>query len=84
MAMGFRTTALIGLGALVAMAGAASAQSTGAPAGREPATAPGGTKGLAGPRNAAEAVRSGDAIPVNPRGPAVTGTAPVARMPAGR
>lgn len=84
MAMGYKTVAILGLGALMATAGAASAQSTGAPAGREPATAPGGTKGIAGQRNAAEAIRSGDAVPVNPRGPAATGTVPAARMPAGR
>ncbi|WP_375464104.1 hypothetical protein [uncultured Methylobacterium sp.] len=36
------------------------------PAGLAPATAPGGTEGLAGPRNAAEAVRSGQAIAVPP------------------
>lgn len=49
------------------LAGTALAQSVGAPAGREPATAPGGTEGLAGARNEAEAIRSGDAIPVPPR-----------------
>lgn len=43
------------------LAGAASAQSVGAPAGREAATAPGGTIGKAGPRNRMEAIRSGDA-----------------------
>ncbi|GJD71151.1 hypothetical protein MMMDOFMJ_4105 [Methylobacterium gnaphalii] len=45
----------------------AFAQSTGAPAGSEPATAPGGTEGIAGARNEREAIRSGDAIPA-PRG----------------
>lgn len=49
----------------------ANAQSTGAPAGREPATAPGGTTGLAGPRNEAEAIRSGGAIEVQPSAGAV-------------
>ncbi|WP_378972594.1 hypothetical protein [Methylobacterium komagatae] len=58
------TLALCGL---LATAAAANAQSVGAPAGRDPATAPGGTEGLAGPRNTAEAIRSGDAIPVAPR-----------------
>ena len=64
------------------LGGTALAQSTGAPAGREPATAPGGTTGAAGPRNEAEALRSGDAIPAAPGAgvsvpaPAVTGTAP--------
>lgn len=52
---------------LLATAAAANAQSVGAPAGRDPATAPGGTEGLAGPRNTTEAIRSGDAIPVAPR-----------------
>lgn len=84
MAMTFKAAAILGLGALMETAGTASAQSTGAPAGREPATAPGGTEGIAGPRNAAEAIRSGDAVPVNPRGPAATGTVPTAPVPAGR
>lgn len=49
------------------LAGPALAQGgTGAPAGMEAATAPGGTEGRAGPRNEAEAIRSGDAIPVPP------------------
>ncbi|GJD45675.1 hypothetical protein AFCDBAGC_3549 [Methylobacterium cerastii] len=43
------------------LAGAASAQSVGAPAGREAATAPGGAIGRAGPANRMEAIRSGDA-----------------------
>ncbi|MGU3537715.1 hypothetical protein [Methylobacterium sp. A54F] len=38
------------------------------PAGQAAATAPGGTQGLAGPRNVSEAVRSGQAIGV-PRRP---------------
>ncbi|WP_264048117.1 hypothetical protein [Methylobacterium flocculans] len=49
------------------LAGPALAQSVGAPAGMEGATAPGGTEGRAGARNEAEAIRSGDAIPVPPR-----------------
>lgn len=47
-------------------AGPVLAQSVGAPAGIDGATAPGGTEGRAGPRNEAEAIRSGDAIPVPP------------------
>ena len=43
------------------LAGAASAQSVGAPAGRVAATAPGGTIGKAGARNRMEAIRSSDA-----------------------
>ena len=43
------------------LAGAASAQSTGAPAGRLPAAAPGGAVGKAGARNRADAMRSGKA-----------------------
>ena len=64
------------------LGGTALAQSTGAPAGRDPATAPGGTTGAAGQRNEAEAIRSGDAIPTVPGvgvaapTPAVNGTAP--------
>jgi hypothetical protein len=75
---------LAGAVALLAPTLAAHAQSVGAPAGREPATAPGGTEGLAGARNEGEAIRSGDAIPVPP-GRAVTppppGTAPEAVVP---
>ncbi|GLS42783.1 hypothetical protein GCM10007884_07680 [Methylobacterium brachythecii] len=52
---------------MAALMGPALAQSTGAPAGSEPATAPGGTEGIAGARNEREAIRSGDAIPA-PRG----------------
>ena len=46
----------------------ASARGMGAspPAGLAPATAPGGTQGIAGPRNAAEAIRSGQAYAVRP------------------
>lgn len=40
--------------------------STGAPAGMEAATAPGGTEGRAGARNEAEAIRDGGAVPVPP------------------
>ena len=43
------------------LVGTASAQSVGMPAGREAATAPGGTVGRAGPHNRMEAIRSGGA-----------------------
>lgn len=43
------------------LVGAASAQSTGAPAGRMSVTAPGGGIGKAGSRNRVEAMRSGGA-----------------------
>jgi hypothetical protein len=66
-------------GALIAVPGAALAQgSVGAPAGTEPATAPGGTEGRAGLRNEREAIRSGDAVPVPPG----TAGVPVAPRPA--
>nr|WP_246102300.1 hypothetical protein [Methylobacterium terricola] len=52
--------------AAVVPAAPALAQSVGAPAGSDPATAPGGTEGIAGPRNEAEAIRSGDVVPVPP------------------
>ncbi|MBE7248906.1 MAG: hypothetical protein INR63_28510, partial [Actinomycetospora chiangmaiensis] len=55
------------LGGLLGTAATAQAQSFSAPAGRDPATAPGGTEGIAGPRNEAEAIRSGDAVVVPPR-----------------
>ncbi len=52
-------------GLLIALPGAALAQgSVGAPAGTDPATAPGGTEGRAGPRNEREAIESGNAVPV--------------------
>jgi len=60
------TTVILALCGLLGAAGAASAQSYGAPAGRDPSTAPGGTEGLAGPRNEAESIRSGDAVEVPP------------------
>jgi hypothetical protein len=59
-------------------AGPVLAQSVGAPAGIDGATAPGGTEGRAGPRNEAEAIRSGEAIPVPPR----AGGVPAEEMPA--
>ena len=62
-----KTTVILALCGLLSAAGAASAQSVGAPAGRDPATAPGGTEGIAGPRNEVEAIRSGDAVEVAPR-----------------
>ncbi|SFM33136.1 hypothetical protein [Methylobacterium pseudosasicola] len=61
-----KTTVILALCGLLGTAGAASAQSYGAPAGRDPSTAPGGTEGLAGPRNEAESIRSGDAVEVAP------------------
>ena len=64
---------------LAALGGPALAQSIGAPAGRDPATAPGGTEGLAGPRNEMNAVRDGDAVPVPPRAGAVPLDAPPRR-----
>lgn len=36
------------------------------PGGQAPATAPGGTQGLAGPRNVSDAIRSGQAVEVPP------------------
>ncbi|AWN38075.1 hypothetical protein [Methylobacterium radiodurans] len=51
----------------LAMCGSAQAQSVGAPAGREPATAAGGTQGIAGKRNVERAFRQGDAVRA-PRG----------------
>lgn len=57
----------------------AFAQSLGAPAGRDPATAPGGTEGLAGPRNEAEAIRGGDAVAVPPSPGAIEVEAPPVR-----
>lgn len=69
-------TTTLALLATLGLGGAALAQSsTGAPAGRDPATAPGGTKGIAGPGNVDEAVRSGDAAPASPA-PGVTEMAP--------
>ncbi|TXM65868.1 hypothetical protein [Methylobacterium sp. WL120] len=68
---------------LAAFSGPAFAQSTGAPAGSDPATAPGGTEGLAGPRNEMNAVRDGDAVPVPPRTGGIEGDTPPSgeRMP---
>ncbi|MBX9931001.1 MAG: hypothetical protein K2Y56_05620 [Methylobacterium sp.] len=80
------TTCTLALLLTAGIAGASLAQSTGAPAGRDPVTAPGGTTGAAGPRNEAEAIRSGDAIPVPPGAGGVrvppstaTGTTPTER-----
>ena len=66
---------------LAALGGPALAQSIGAPAGRDPATAPGGTEGLAGPRNEMNAVRDGDAVPVPPRAGEIDTPPPGERMP---
>ncbi|MCJ2136963.1 hypothetical protein MKK69_23425 [Methylobacterium sp. J-026] len=62
-----KTTLTLALCGLLGAAGAAAAQSYTAPAGRDPSTAPGGTEGIAGPRNEAESIRSGDAVAVPPR-----------------
>lgn len=84
------TTVILALFGLIGAAGAASAQSYGAPAGRDPATAPGGTEGIAGPRNEGESIRSGDAVEVAPSrgGIATEGRAApppgVTEAPAGR
>ncbi|WP_019903500.1 hypothetical protein [Methylobacterium sp. 77] len=63
-----RLSTVVTLSALLVTgtAAVALAQSYGAPSGRDAATAPGGTEGIAGPRNEAEAIRSGDAVPVPP------------------
>ena len=72
---------ILTLSGLLATTGLAQAQSVGAPAGREPATAPGGTEGMAGPRNEAEAIRSGEAIPVPPGSEGVPVGDPAGRPP---
>jgi len=72
---------VLALGGLLGTAATAQAQSYGAPAGRDPATAPGGTEGIAGPRNAAEAIRSGDAVAVPPRGDGIPVQDPPAPPP---
>ena len=74
-----RLTTLVALCACLAagLSGTAFAQGTGAPAGRDPVTAPGGTEGLAGPGNEAEAIRSREAVPVPPG----TGGVPVEEAP---
>lgn len=77
------TISALALCGVIGLAGAALAQSTGAPAGRDPATAPGGTEGIAGPRNEREAIKSGDAIPA-PRGIGEPALPPVDTMPADR
>ncbi len=64
--MGTKTTVTLAFCALLGAAAAAAAQSYSAPAGRDPSTAPGGTEGIAGPRNEAESIRSGDAVEVPP------------------
>lgn len=79
--MARRLTLILTLGGLLATAGLAQAQSISAPAGREPATAPGGTEGMAGPRNEVEAIRSGEAIPVPPGAEGVPVGDPAARPP---
>lgn len=79
--MARRLTLILTLGGLLATVGLAQAQSVGAPAGREPATAPGGTEGMAGARNEVEAIRSGEAIPVPPGAEGVPVGDPAARPP---
>ncbi len=64
--MRFRMTGALALCTLMGLGGAALAQSTGAPAGREPATAAGGTEGIAGPRNEIQAIEDGKAVPAPP------------------
>ncbi len=71
-----RSTIVVALALGLLSAGAASAQSVGAPAGRDPATAAGGTQGMAGPRNVERAFRRGDAVRA-PRGVGI----PVKRRP---
>jgi len=65
-----RWVALITLGSLgiIPQSDRVSARGMGAspPAGLAPATAPGGTKGIAGPRNVDEALRSGQAYTFRP------------------
>ncbi len=58
----------------LAVCGSAQAQSVGAPAGKDPATAAGGTQGIAGKRNVARAFRKGDAVRA-PRGIGIPVTA---------
>ncbi|TXN22815.1 hypothetical protein FV217_09350 [Methylobacterium sp. WL9] len=60
------TMSVLALCAVFGLTGAALAQSTGAPAGRDPATSPGGTEGIAGPRNEERSMEDGDAIPAPP------------------
>jgi hypothetical protein len=69
------TMSALALCGLFGLTGAALAQGTGAPAGRDPATAPGGTEGIAGPANEREAIQSGDAVAA-PRGVGVPAPPP--------
>ena len=72
----------LALGSALGISVPAQAQGTGAPAGMEPATAPGGTEGRSGMRNEAEAIRDGEAVRV-PRGEGIpVETAPEAATPA--
>ena len=63
-ALGVTAAALAWSGAALALSGAAPTP----PGGQLPATAPGGTEGIAGPRNVDEAIRSGNAYAVRPDG----------------
>lgn len=77
----FRTSLTLALCGFLGLSGAALAQSsTGAPAGSEPATAPGGTEGSAGLRNEREAIRDGDAVAVPPRRAGIAVDAPPPAM----
>jgi hypothetical protein len=73
-----RSLPALALCTLLGLTGSALAQSVGAPAGSDPATAPGGTEGIAGPRNEREAERRGDAIPA-PRGIGIAAPPPMTR-----
>lgn len=63
-AFGLVAAALVWSGSALALSGASPTP----PGGQLAATAPGGTEGLAGPRNVSEAVRSGHAYPSAPDG----------------
>ncbi len=61
-----RTTLALALCAGLGLCTPASAQSYNAPSGQPSATTPGGTEGIAGPRNEQRAIERGDAIPAPP------------------
>ena len=77
------TMSALALCGIFGLGSAALAQSTGAPAGLDPATAPGGTEGIAGPRNERDAIKSGDAISA-PRGIGEPAPPPSDTMPPDR
>lgn len=64
--MNLRTTAVFALLASVGLAGGAFAQSTGAPAGQAPVTAPAGDEGTAGLGNEQRAIDAGEAAGIKP------------------